>query len=119
MGFLLQTVLSPYYYVTAVQDVFQGLAELAKRDKMDLVLIDCDHHSGQAADFIQHISTSGLYKATPIVVLTSNGQWENEHPGITGVVHVFNKPFSPKDMVDKINELMRWPSVQVLEAKHS
>ncbi len=105
MNFIVQTVLSQKYSLVAVPDVFQGMNEL-KRNEIELIIIDIDYHTQENWDFIQHIKTSGFYMHTPVVILTSNGNWQNEVAGDCEVDGCFYKPFSPQDMASNIDELM-------------
>lgn len=105
MNFLFQTVLGRKYHCIPVSDVYQGVNELKKRgDDITLIIIDLDYHTQENWDFIQHIQTSGLYQETPIVVLTSEKQ--NEKLDLSKVYNLFYKPFSPMEILSKIDELV-------------
>ncbi|HVG14334.1 MAG TPA: response regulator [Chitinophagaceae bacterium] len=106
MNYLLRTVLSEQYEVIAVFDVYQGVLGLKKGKRIDLIIIDIDYQEKESFEFIEHIQTSALY-TIPIIVLIST---LNEV--ITGklawgyVSDHFVKPFSPADLLKRVNELV-------------
>ncbi|MBO9659939.1 MAG: hypothetical protein J7527_14060 [Chitinophagaceae bacterium] len=106
MNFIVQTVLSPRYKLLAVSDVYQAMNELRKRDEIEMIIVDVDHHTQESFDFIQHIKTSGLYQDREVVILASEDIWEENKTSITAVENVFFKPFSPEEMVRSIDQIM-------------
>jgi two-component system, chemotaxis family, chemotaxis protein CheY len=106
MNFLFQTVLAGKYKVLPVADVYQAMSELKRREDIRLILIDLDYHTQEAWEFIQHIQTSVLYKDMPIVVLASKNDRRHEGLDLSKVYNLFYKPFSPVDIVNRIDELV-------------
>ncbi len=106
MNFLLQNVLSTKYNFIAVDDVFQGVHQLKKRQEIELVLIDVDSHTQECWDFIQHIKTSRFYQDKQIVILVSKDNKRINEIKTLGDCSFFYKPFSPLDMIKTVDELM-------------
>lgn len=102
MNFLLRTVFSKHVF-TGVNDVYQAMDELKKK-RVDAIIIDMDYHQDENLDFIQHVQSSSLYNV-PIVVLSSDRSgmiYGNDTPEFS----VFFKPFSPIDMLSKVESLI-------------
>jgi response regulator RpfG family c-di-GMP phosphodiesterase len=106
MNFLFQTVLAGKYKVIPVGDVYQGMSELKRKEDIRLILIDLDYHTPEAWEFIQHIQTSGLYQDMPVVVLASKNDRRHEGLDLSKIYNLFYKPFSPVDIVSRIDELV-------------
>ncbi len=104
MSFLLETVLSPRHNVIAVQDVMNGMKELKRRSKVDVVIIDIDSNTEENLEFIQHIKTSGLYANCITLVLGTSRLIKEHYMELTEVEQVFHKPFSPQLLVEYIND---------------
>jgi two-component system, chemotaxis family, chemotaxis protein CheY len=107
MNFLLQTVLSDRYQFLPVSDVYAGMNELKRRDEITLIIIDLDYHTQENLDFVQHIQTSGIYQDIPVIILRSDdnaGLYQKED--LSDRYDFFYKPFSPIDLVSRINELV-------------
>lgn len=101
MNYLLQTVLSTKYNFIAAADIFSGIEAIKKSDDISLVLFDTDHiEDGDARDFIELVTTSGLYQKPVIVLSSENRKNKNEKK-----VEYFVKPFSPSDLIRKIDKM--------------
>jgi DNA-binding response OmpR family regulator len=110
MNYMLQTVLSRKYKITAVSDVFQGMQQLRKDDAVELVLVDVDFNTEESWAFIQHIKSSWIY-SRPVVVLSSDrGGVASDKATEFGVDYFFQKPFSPVDLIKTIDALLYTPS---------
>lgn len=111
MNYMLQTVLSRKYKIVAVPDVFQGMQQLRNNESIELVVVDVDCNTDESWEFIQHIKSSWIYNR-PVVVLTS----EKKELTITktapaAIDYIFQKPFSPVDLVKTIDALLYSPNV--------
>jgi DNA-binding response OmpR family regulator len=111
MNYMLQTVLSRKYKITAVGDVFQGMQQLKKNEAIDLILVDVDINTEESWEFIQHIKSSWIYNR-PVVVLTSGKTLSSyENLAATSIDYIFQKPFSPVDLIKTIDALLYTPTV--------
>jgi len=111
MNYMLQTVLSRKYKITAVGDVFQGMQQLKTNDAVELVVVDVDFNSEESWAFIQHIKSSWIYNR-PVVVLTSDKTLAASRKATEcGVDYFFQKPFSPVDLIKTIDALLYAPSI--------
>lgn len=111
MNYMLQTVLSRKYKITAVPDVFQGMQQLKYDEAIELVVVDVDFNTEESWEFIQHIKSSWIYNR-PVVVLTSNKTlFANDKIAEASVDYIFQKPFSPVDLIKTIDALLYTPSV--------
>ena len=110
MNYMLQTVLSRKYKISAVADVFQGMQQLKKNEAIELIVVDVDFNTEESWEFIQHIKTSWIYNR-PVVVLTSDKSLSaKEKNAQSGVDYYFQKPFSPVDLVKTIDALLYTPA---------
>lgn len=106
MSYLLQTVISDSYNIMTVPDVFTGMDEIRRDDEIGLVIVDTDFVEKENWDFIEHISSSGLYQK-PVIVLTSDRSKKmNDLMAEFKVKDLFLKPFSPPELMRKIEKVM-------------
>lgn len=106
MSYLLQTVISDSYNIVTVPDVFTGMDEIRRDDEIGLVIVDTDFVEKENWDFIEHISSSGLYQK-PVIVLTSDPSKKmNDIMAEFKVKDLFLKPFSPPELMRKIEKVM-------------
>src|SRR5829696_8697086 len=106
MNYMLQTVLSRKYKITAVADVFQGMQQLKKNEAIELIVVDVDFNTEESWEFIQHIKSSWIYNR-PLIVLTSDRTvFTSEKTTEYKVDYFFQKPFSPIDLIKTIDALL-------------
>lgn len=110
MNFILQTVLSRKYKFVAVKDVYQAMQELKANETIELVVVDVDFNAEESWEFVQHIKSSWIY-SRPVIVLTSDKSLSaTEKVTETSVDYLFQKPFSPIDLIKTIDALLYAPS---------
>jgi DNA-binding response OmpR family regulator len=110
MNFILQTVLSRKYKFVAVKDVYQAMQQLKANETIELVVVDVDFDAEESWEFVQHIKSSWIY-SRPVIVLTSDKSLSaTEKVAETGVDYLFQKPFSPIDLIKTIDALLYAPS---------
>lgn len=110
MNYMLQTVLSRKYKISAVGDVFQGMQQLKKDEAIELIVVDVDFNAEESWEFIHHIKSSWIYNR-PVIVLTSDKTFAvSENAAASGVDYFFQKPFSPVDLIKTIDVLLYTPS---------
>lgn len=105
MSYLMETVISQKHNVYSVFNPYQGMLELKKRKQVEAMVIDIDFDTAENLEFIEHIQTSGLYQESVIIVV-SNGNEDHLAEAGLEVDEIIHKPFEPKNLVKKIEELM-------------
>ena len=107
MNYLLKTGFSDKYRVTTVANVFDAVQVLKENEKIEMVILDIDHHADECVDFVQHLSTSTLYSC-PVILLGSSDNKElaedlGQH---RDVKESFIKPFDPANLSKSIDDLV-------------
>jgi two-component system, chemotaxis family, chemotaxis protein CheY len=105
--FLLQTVLGKHYQVVTAPDGCSAMYWLSKRNLPGLIILDAQLPDMQDWEMVEQLSTSGIYKDIPMIVLSS---LDNEKVKAQceqyGVSAYFTKPFNPVDLMDVANRLL-------------
>ncbi len=103
--FLLQTVLGKEYHITAVSDGCSAMYKLSKGNFPDLIIADPQLPDMENWELIHQLSTSGIYSAIPVFVLSGLNQEETMIKCMEyGVARYFMKPFNPLELLVNINE---------------
>lgn len=106
ISYLLNTVLADRYDLITVSDVYAAMQKLKDNESISLIIADTDNGGTDIWDFIEHISSSCLYKK-PVIILSSDRTKETESKAKKSkVVEMFWKPFSPPEMVRKVDSIM-------------
>lgn len=71
----------------------------------DIILLDWEMPLMDGEKFLEGIRTSSLYKDIPIIVI-SGGQDYQKSPEASGISYSFCKPFNPKKLDQKIEEIL-------------
>ena len=105
--FLLQTVLGKDYSVITVPDGYSAMYYLSHRVQPDLIIADPQLPDMDNWELIQQLSTSGMYGAIPIMVLSGLPEKETEEKCMEyGAMKYFLKPFNPVEMMEAIDRLV-------------
>lgn len=104
--FLLQTVLGKDYQVVTAPDGCSAMYWLSKKNFPDLIITDAQLPDMENWELVEQLSTSGLYKNIPMLVLSSLDKNETmakcDQYGVTGF---FNKPFNPMELLENVNRI--------------
>jgi two-component system chemotaxis response regulator CheY len=74
--------------------------------KLNLVVCDVNMPNMDGLSFLRHIKTTGAYKFTPVILLTTESQESKKAEGkAAGARAWFTKPFLPSQLVDAVNKL--------------
>ena len=104
--FLLQTVLAKDYNVVTAPDGCSAMYWLSKRNLPDFIITDPQLSDMNDWEFIEQLSSSGLYRDIPIIVISSLDKNETQLKCLEyGVVKYFTKPFNPVDLLDTLKNL--------------
>jgi DNA-binding response OmpR family regulator len=113
--FLLQTVLGKEYQMVTVPDGCSAMYWLSKKRLPDLIIADPQLPDMENWELIQQLTSSGIYSAVPILVLSGLGKSETEARCLEfGVRKYFLKPFNPVELVSSINEIIENSTIESL-----
>lgn len=92
--------------ITAVDG--EEALELAKAEKPDLVITDYQMPIMTGLDFLKGLRGCEDLRTIPAVMLTARGfDIEPEEMAAAGISAVLAKPFSPREILEKVNELLQ------------
>ncbi|TXG86318.1 MAG: response regulator [Rhodocyclaceae bacterium] len=85
----------------------EAALERIRADKPDLVLLDVMMPKKNGFDVCQEVRADPAYASTRILMLTARGRDTEVAKGLAlGADGYMTKPFSTKDLVDKVRELL-------------
>lgn len=91
----------------AVSDAEQGLAWLSTQ-KPDLILLDWMLPGIDGIEFIRRLRSNEAMANIPVIMLTAKGDSDDMVKGLSvGADDYVNKPFSPPELMARINALLR------------
>lgn len=105
--FLLQTVLGKDYTVVTAPDGCSAMYWLSKRNLPDLIIADAQLPDMQDWELIEQLSSSGIYRDIPLIVISSLDKALVEAKCQEfGVAQNFTKPFNPVDLMDAVQRVI-------------
>ena len=94
------------YDVMMANDGLQGLEELGEHD-VDLVILDLMMPGASGLEILAKIRTDPKRAHTPVIILTAKGQDTDREAALAGGADDFlTKPFSPKKLLARIEEIL-------------
>ena len=85
----------------------QGLKELDK-GRVDLVILDLIMPVSGGLETLSKIRSNPLHSETPVIILSGKGQDADRKYALAGGAKDFlTKPFSPKKLIARIEEILR------------
>lgn len=94
------------YEVTLVPDGRAALDELNGPDPIDVVLLDIMMPHATGLEVLAEARRMPHRRDTPIIILTAKGQdADRRHAMELGATDFFTKPFSPKKLLARVDEL--------------
>jgi DNA-binding response OmpR family regulator len=94
------------YRVELVHDGRQALERLRSEDSFDLVLLDIMMPHASGLDVLAELRQLPHRSGTPVIMLTAKGQdADRELAAEYGATDFLTKPFSPKKLLARIDEL--------------
>lgn len=104
--FLLQTVLGKDYTVVTAPDGCSAMYWLSKRNLPDLIITDAQLPDMQDWELIEQLSSSGIYRDIPVMVISSLDKAQVDAKCAEfGVAENFTKPFNPVDLVNAVKRV--------------
>ena len=85
----------------------EGLKEI-KRDHVDLVVLDLMMPVAGGLETLSRIRANPIHSETPVIILTGKGQDADRECALAeGVNDFITKPFSPKKLIARIEDILR------------
>ena len=92
--------------VMMASDGMQGLDELGQ-EAVDLVILDLMMPGASGLEILSKIRANPLRADTPVIILTAKGQDTDREAALAGGANDFlTKPFSPKKLIARIEEIL-------------
>lgn len=99
------------YEVTLVSDGRAALDELQGPDPIDVVLLDIMMPLASGLEVLAAARKLPHRRETPIIILTAKGQDADRRQALElGATDFFTKPFSPKKLLARVDELFGGPA---------
>ena len=96
----------PSLYTLLAKESF--LKESIKKTKPDLILLDWMLPDISGVEVCKNLKRSNLHKNIPIIMLTAKGEEEDKLKGFeTGADDYVTKPFSQKELIARVNALLK------------
>jgi two-component system chemotaxis response regulator CheY len=89
-------------------EAIDGKDAVGKLDgrKLNLIVCDVNMPNMDGLSFLRHLKTTGSYKFTPVIMLTTESQEAKKAEGrAAGARAWITKPFQPSQLVDAVNKL--------------
>jgi two-component system chemotaxis response regulator CheY len=89
-------------------EAIDGKDAVAKLDgrKLNLIVCDVNMPNMDGLSFLRHLKTTGSYKFTPVIMLTTESQEAKKAEGkAAGARAWITKPFQPSQLVEAVNKL--------------
>jgi len=95
------------YLTLAAYDGLYGIS-LAHEEKVDLVILDLGLPAGGGLYVLENLKQSVKTNSIPVLILTARQEKELEEKAYQmGVEAYLYKPFDPKELLDKIKEILK------------
>ena len=106
---ILQTLLETAdFHVDTQPDGTTAIKALEGHAPYDLILLDIMMPGATGLEVLSHIRELEHRKSTPVVILTAKGQdADREQAFSLGANDFLTKPFSPKKLLARINEILQ------------
>ena len=99
------------YEVTLVSDGRAALQELQGPEPIDVVLLDIMMPYATGLEVLAEARRLPHRQQTPIIILTAKGQDADRRQALElGATDFFTKPFSPKKLLARVDELFGGPA---------
>jgi two-component system chemotaxis response regulator CheY len=95
------------YDVLEAADGQQGLAQLDKAAKVNLIVSDVNMPNMDGITFVTQVKKHARHKFTPVIMLTTEGQDAKKEQGrAAGARAWIVKPFNPPQLLDAVSKLI-------------
>ena len=94
------------FEILLATDVAEGL-EVLEETTVDLVILDLMMPGANGLEILSKIRTTPSHADTPVIILTAKGQDTDREAALAGGANDFlTKPFSPKKLIARIQEIL-------------
>ncbi|MFO7892947.1 MAG: response regulator [Longimicrobiales bacterium] len=94
------------YRVEIVHDGREALERLRSDERLDLVLLDIMMPHASGLEVLEELRQLPHRRDTPVIMLTAKGQQtDRERAAAHDATDFLTKPFSPKRLLERINQL--------------
>jgi len=108
MSLFLEESLSPYFQCTIAMDGNEAIKLLENNLKPDLITSDIMMPNMDGFTFLEHVKTLKTLRHVPFILLTARAMEDDKLKGLRmGVDDYLTKPFRPKELVVRINNLLK------------
>ena len=95
------------YEVLEAGDGKEGLAQLDKAGKVNLIVRDVNMPNMDGITFVTEVKKHPRHRFTPVVMLTTEGQDAKKEQGrAAGAKAWITKPFNPPQLLDAVSKLV-------------
>ena len=95
------------YTVIEARDGSEGLAQLEKAGKVNLIVSDVNMPVMDGISFLKQVKQHPRHKFTPVIMLTTENQQEKKEQGrAAGAKAWIVKPFNPPQLLDAVSKLI-------------
>ncbi|MEX0856351.1 MAG: response regulator [Gemmatimonadota bacterium] len=95
------------FFVHSVSDGTDALAAVQSQDHFDLILLDIVMPGHTGLEILQSIRALPDREGIPVIILTAKGQdTDRDRAFALGADDFFTKPFSPKKLLNRVDELL-------------
>ena len=95
------------YEVLEAGDGVEGLAQLDKAGRVNLIVSDVNMPNMDGITFVQKVKQHSRHKFTPVIMLTTEGQDAKKEQGrAAGAKAWIVKPFNPPQLLDAASKLI-------------
>ena len=95
------------YEVIEAVDGKDGLAQLDKAGKVNLIVSDVNMPRMDGIAFVRKLKENARHKFTPVIMLTTEGQDAKKQEGrAAGAKAWMVKPFNPPQLLDAVSKLL-------------
>lgn len=99
------------YQVVLVSDGTEALEHLRGSEPIDVVLLDIMMPGATGLEVLEQARAMPHRAQTPIIILTAKGQDADRRQALElGATDFFTKPFSPKKLLARVDELFGAPA---------
>ena len=101
------------YQVALVSDGTEALEHLRGDEPIDVVLLDIMMPGATGLEVLEQARAMPHRAGTPIIILTAKGQDADRRQALElGATDFFTKPFSPKKLLARVDELFGGPPTE-------
>lgn len=95
------------YAVIEAGDGKEGLAQLDKAGKVNLIVSDVNMPQMDGISFVTEVKKHPRHRFTPVIMLTTEGQDAKKEQGrAAGAKAWITKPFNPPQLLDAVSKLV-------------